>query len=94
MDQRPFQQPAIVPEASAEGRRFIAVGTILIAGSVPFIGFVLTFLGKRMGMMAWVLVAAMLIDVLLGTTFIVIGRKKMKQQQLGPGKNPPGWGKG
>lgn len=94
MDYRPLQQPGIVADGRAEGRRLIAVGIILIAGSVPFLGLVLAFLGKRLGTMAWVLVAAMLLDLVLGSVFIVVGRKKLRAQQTGFDQPPPGWGKG
>jgi ABC-type bacteriocin/lantibiotic exporter with double-glycine peptidase domain len=94
MDFRPGQQPAIVQDKGAEGRRFVAVGVILIGGSVPFLALIVTFLGKRLGTLAWVIVAAMLIDIVLGITFIAVGRKKMKQQQPGREQTPSNWGKG
>ncbi len=94
MEFRPLQQPGIVAERGAEGRRFVAVGIILIVGSIPFLGVVLAFMGKRLGMAAWVLLAAMLMDLLLGIIFIAVGRKKMQTQQPGWEQTPPGWGKG
>ena len=94
MDFRPGQQPGIVPDRGAEGRRLVAVGVILIGGSVPFLALVITFLGKRLGTLAWVIVAAMLMDMVLGISFIAVGRKKMKQQLPGWEQTPPGWGKG
>jgi ABC-type bacteriocin/lantibiotic exporter with double-glycine peptidase domain len=94
MDFRPGQQPGIVTDKGAEGRRFVAVGVILIGGSVPFLALVVTFMGKRLGTLAWVIVAAMLMDLVLGVAFITVGRKKMKQQQPGWDQTPPDWGKG
>ncbi len=94
MDFRPGQQPGIVANRGAEGRRFVAVGVILIAGSVPFLAMVTVILGKKLGSAAWVIVAAMLLDICLGIVFVVIGRKKMKQEQPGWEQVPPGWGKG
>jgi hypothetical protein len=94
MDFRPGRQPGIVQDEGAQGRRFVAVGVILIGGSVPFLALVLTFLGKRLGTLAWVIVAAMLIDIVLGITFIAVGRKKMKEQQPGWEQTPSNWGKG
>jgi hypothetical protein len=70
------------------------VGVILIAGSVPFLALVAVTLGKRLGTAAWVIVAAMLMDIILGAVFITLGRKKMKQEQPGWDQTPPGWGKG
>ena len=94
MEFKPGQQPGIVPDKSAEGRRFVAVGVILLGGSVPFLALVITFLGKRLGTLAWVIVAAMLMDIVMGAAFIAVGRKKMKQQQPGWEQTPPDWGKG
>jgi hypothetical protein len=94
MDFRPRQQPGIVQDEGAQGRRLVAVGVILIGGSVPFLALVVTFLGKRLGTLAWVIVAAMLMDIVLGITFIAVGRKKMKQQQPGWEQTPSNWGKG
>jgi hypothetical protein len=94
MDFRPGQQPGIVPNRTEEGRRLMVVGVILIAGSVPFLALVAVTLGKRLGTAAWVIVAAMLMDIILGAVFITLGRKKMKQEQPGWDQTPPGWGKG
>jgi ABC-type bacteriocin/lantibiotic exporter with double-glycine peptidase domain len=94
MDFRSGQQPGFVPDKGAEGRRFVAVGVILIGGSMPFLALVVTFLGKRLGTLAWVIVAAMLLDIVLGISFIAVGRKKMKQQQPGWEQTPSNWGKG
>jgi hypothetical protein len=94
MEFRPGQQPGVVAEKGAEGRRFVAVGLLLIGGSVPFLALVVTFMGKRLGTLAWVIVAAMLLDIVMGISFIAVGRKKMKQQQPGWDQTPSNWGKG
>jgi cytochrome c biogenesis protein CcdA len=94
MEFRPGQQPGIVPVRGAEGRRFVVVGFILIAGSVPFLALVAVMMGKTLGSAAWVIVAAGLMDIVLGIVFITVGRKKMKQEQTGWEQTPPGWGKG